>query len=320
MIKITKRKITVEDFIKMKKIEPFASWRQVAKTENFGLMFGAQYSTFAHMLQTAFPPFTIQQCDDYLEMTHSEDVYNEMVEKSRTGKHRLFEMRPNVECKYFAVAKVMREAFLKGYDGLRERIERAHKFAIRHYYTRNWYGSVRWYPELAYMNIDPVTKSLKGVDKRYFAYIFSHLMNNAANGPVQSGETVFIYNGWIHSNKKMKEWNLRSQICNTIHDSLDAYLWKPEKELMKSTINAAVHDKIRYPHEGVFHFMEPEISDIRDYKHITGYEPGEFDGSQKITGHFYKHGEEEKCKPIAEAISDYNKMWGTSLEWSEPLK
>ena len=318
MIKITKRAATIEDFLKMKKHEPFASWRQTAKLENFGLMFGAQYSTFAHILQTADPPFTLQQCDDYINLTHSEDVFNEMVMKSESGKHRLYEMRPKVECKYFAVAKVMREAFLRGYKGLNDRIIREHKFAIKHFYTRNWYGSVRWYPELAYMNIDPITHQVRGVDKKYFAFIFSHLMNNAANGPVQSGETVFIYNGWIHSIKKMKEWKLRSQICNTIHDSLDAYLWKPEKELMKSTINASVHDKIRYPHEGVFHFMEPEISDIRDYEHITGYKEGEFTGNEKITGHFYKHGVEEKVKPISESIDNYNKMWGTDLKWSEP--
>ncbi len=319
MLKITKRSATIDDFLKMKKKEPFATWRQTSKLENFGLMFGAQYSTFAHILQTAEPPFTIEDCKNYIKLAHAEDVYNEMLMKAQKGRHRLYEMRPNVECWYYATAKVMREAFLNGYSGLKERIEREHKFAIKHYYTRNWYGSVRWYPELAYMNIDPIEKTLKGADKKYFAYIFSHLMNNAANGPVQSGETVFIYNGWIHANKKMKEWDLRSQICNTIHDSLDAYLWKPEKELMKALINASVHDKIRYPHENVFHFMEPEISDIRDYEHITGYKEGEFTGDEKILGHFYKHGEEEKAAPIADALKAYNETWGTNWEWTLPL-
>lgn len=318
MLKITKRNATLVDFIKMKKIEPFQSWRYVAKLCNFGLMFGAKAATFAHILQTAQPPFTTEQCDEYIALTHSEDLYNEFVMKSKSGKYRSYEMRPEVECKYLTVATVMREAFLNGYEGLRDRITREHKFAIKYWYTRNWYGSVRHYPELAYMNIDPITHQVKGVDKKYFSYIFSHLMNNAANGPVQSGETVFIYNGWIHADKKMKEWALKSKICNTIHDSLDVYLWKPEKELMKSLINSSVHDKIRYPFEGVHHRMEPEVSDIRDYKHVTGYEEGEFTGNEPIKGHFYKHGEEEPVDPIEKAIEDYNNMWGTKLEWSVP--
>lgn len=63
--------------------------------------------------------------------------------------------------------------------------------------------------------------------------------------------------------------------------------------------------------------MEPEISDIRDYKHLTGYEEGEFTGNEKINGHFYKHGEEEKVKPILDAIADYNKQMHRDIKWKE---
>ena len=35
-----------------------------------------------------------------------------------------YDKRPEVECKFLTVAMVMREAFLDGYPGLRERIER----------------------------------------------------------------------------------------------------------------------------------------------------------------------------------------------------
>ena len=182
-----------------------------------------------------------------------------------------------------------------------------------------WYGCVRWAPELAYMTIDPFTLKLRkdSVDKKYSSLLFTHLMNNAANAAVQSGETIFIYAGWINAEERMKLWNLTSKIFNTIHDSLDAYVWKPEKDLMKSLINTCVHDKIRYPHEGVFHFMEPEISDIRDYEHLTGYKEGEFDGTQKIKGHFYKHGEEEKVLPMPDAINNYNKIMKRDIKWKE---
>lgn len=316
MLKINRRTLTIQDFIKMKKHKPYESWRGVAKSENFGLMFGASASTFRSMLQRT--TFSTKDCDEFIKLMHAEDLYKEICENvDRYSRGGVF--RKDVECKYMCVAQLMREAFLDGYPGLRERIAREHQFAIEHFYTRNWYGSVRWHPELAYMTIDPFTLKLRkdSVDKKYSSLLFTHLMNNAANAAVQSGETVFIYAGWINAEERMKLWNLTSRIYNTIHDSLDAYVWKPEKELMKALINACVHDKERFPCEGVHHRMEPEISDIRDYKHLTGYEEGEFTGNEKINGHFYKHGEEEKVKPILDAIADYNKQMHRDIKWKE---
>lgn len=315
MLKINRRPATIQDWIKMKKLEPYAKWRQTSKLENFGLMFGAQATTFSSILQSS--DFSVKDCDDFIRLTHSEDVLNDLQQKARKNHERGYrgeEMRCDVECKFLAVATVMRESFLNGYEGLKTRIDREHAFAIKHFYTRLWYGAVRWAPELAYMNINANGK-LEGVDKKFFAYMFSHLMNNAANAGVQSGETVFIYLGWVSAEHYMKLWNLTSKIFNTIHDSLDVYVWKPEKELMKSLINACVHDKIRYPCEGIYHRMEPEISDIRDYKHITGYEMGEFTGKEKIKGHFYKHGEEEKVMEIKDAVDAYNKRMKRDIKY-----
>ena len=45
-LKITKRPMTVNDFVKLKKIPPYDNWRGAAKGENFGLMFGASAITF----------------------------------------------------------------------------------------------------------------------------------------------------------------------------------------------------------------------------------------------------------------------------------
>lgn len=319
MLKMKKRPVTIQDFIKLKKLKPWSTWRGNSKPVNFGLMFGASASTFRGMLQRS--SFSVADCDEYIQATHSEALYEDIVEKLKQGKlsSHNYEMRPDVECKYLTVATVMREAFLNGYPGLRDRIEREHQFAIKHYYTRLWYGSVRWAPELAYMTIDPLTNKLRkgSTDQKYSSLLFTHLMNNSANAAVQSGETVYIYAGWINAEERMKLWKLHSKIFNTIHDSLDVYVWKPEKELMKSLINSCVHDKVRYPFEGIYHRMEPEISDIRDYKHLTGYEEGEFDGSQRITGHFYKHGVEESVLPIQEAIKLYNEKMHQDIKWKE---
>lgn len=317
MLKITKRPITIHDFIKMKKREPYATFRTTAKMENFGLMFGAQVNTFAGLLQGS--SFTTKDCDDYIKLTHAEDLLEETIAQAKKRGYRDYfggEMRADVECKYTVAAALMREAFLNGYEGLKTRIEREHAFAIKHFYTRLWYGAVRWHPELAYMNINSVGK-LEGADKKFYQRVFSHLMNNSSNSAVQSGETVFIYLGWVSADYYMNKWKLSSQIFNTIHDSLDAYAWKPEANLMPALINACVHNKIRYPCEGIYHRMDPEISDIRDYKHLTGYEMGEFDGTQKIKGHYYKHGEESEAMEIQEAVKEYNDRMATNIEFKE---
>lgn len=319
-LKIKRRSMTVEDFLKLKKVDPFSKWRTSAKLENFGLMFGASASTFSSILQKG--GFSLEDCDEFLTLTHSEGIYEEICRAVKSGKRKLmtYDARPEVECKFLAASEVMRNNFLKSYAGLAERIEREHEFAIEHYYTRLWYGAVRWMPELAYMTIDPFTKKLRkgSTDNRYSNYLFSHLMNNAANAAVQSGETVFIYLGWVNADERMRLWNLQSKIYNTIHDSLDVYVWKPEKEVMKSLINACVHNQIRWPFEGVYHYMDPEVSDIRDYKHITGHEEGEFDGwNTRIDGQFYKHGVEEECMPLQEAIDGYNKQMHRDIKWKE---
>lgn len=291
-IKITRRAATIPDWIKMKKHEPYATYRQTAKLENFSLMFGAKPSVFRGLMQKS--DFSADAAMDYIRMTHSEGVYNEIVAKAAAGKFRDYEMRPKVECAFLAAATVMRDAFLKGYAGLAERIEREHAFALQHFYNRNYYGAIRWAAELAYMNIDPFTKTLKGVDKKYSSHMFSHLMNNAANTNVQTGETVFIYGGWINTCDYLKEFEFRTRIYNSIHDSLDSYCYKPEKEVVKALINDCVHSR-RYPFFGIEHRMEPEVSDIRDYEHLLQ--------------HFYKHGKEEKCMPIEEAIAAYNEKY-----------
>ena len=37
----------------------------------------------------------------------------------------------------------------------------------------------------------------------------------------------------------------------------------------------------------------------------------------QFNGHFYKHGEEEKVKPILDAIADYNKQMHRDIKWKE---
>lgn len=295
MIKIKEKTLEINDVLKVKKHGEFAKCRDTAKIENFSLMFGAKPSTFRSMLQYK-SSFSVQDCKDYLTLTNQMSMYNDICARVDKGDFkRDFEFRKDVECWYLAAATVMRENFLNGYKGLKDRIEREQVEAIRYFMSFNWYGGVRWHPELAYMDIDPMTGKLKGLDKQYSSGTFNHLMNDAANTNVQTGETVFIYGGWINAQNYYDEWKLKTQLFNSIHDSLDNCVYKPEKELVKSLINECVGGPKRYPFENIHHRMDTEVSDIRDYEHLTH--------------HFYKHGEEEKTKPLEESLKEFNEMY-----------
>lgn len=296
MIKITKRLATVNDCLKNKKHGQFAFCRDTAKIENFSLMFGAKPTTFREMLQYK-SKFSVEDCKNFIQLTHNEALYEDIKARALKGDfdRMFYEFRPEVECWYLAAATVMRENFLNGYKGLADRIKREQIEAIKYHMSFNWYGGVRWHPELAYMDIDPYTLKLKGLDKNYSSGSFNHMMNDAANTNIQTGETVFIYGGWINAQDYYDEWGLKTKLYNSIHDSLDNYVYKPEKELVKSLINECVGGPKRYPFEGIRHRMDSEVSDIRDYEHLLK--------------HYYKHGEEEKTKPLDISLEEFNKRY-----------
>lgn len=293
IVKKVRRELTIHDFLKRKKTAPFSNWRQTAKLLNFLLLFGGGASVLRKQLQAS--KFSVDDCLEYLKLVNGMSVFNDLVIKAGKGYFKEYEMRSDVECRYLACATLMREAFLKGYAGLVERINREIAFARIHFYLRNYYGAIRWAPEFAYMNIDPITGGLKGVDKKYFSGQYKHVLNNCANTNIQTGETVFIYAAWINTTAYLKEWLFRSRFFNSIHDSLDSYVYKPEKEVLKATINETMAGTIRYPFNGIHHRMDSEVSDIRDREHLKN--------------HYYKHGEEEKSQKIDVAIDAFNKKY-----------
>lgn len=292
MLKIERQTATMQDFLKLKKHEPEKSWRNnVGKALNFTMMFGAEASTFAKKLERN--NFTPEDCDQYITLTNNNFVLNEA----------LLNKKPDQtvnQVKYLVAAQLMRESFFTGYKGLMSRIIRERKFAANHGYIRTWHGPVRHLPEFVYMNYSQDTWRLIGFDSKFYSKTFSHALNQAANSAIQSGECVPVFCAWINIAAYVKEWHLKSFIWNSTHDSFDACVYKPEKELWKALVNAcgAWH---RPPTEGIYHRLDSEVSDVSTLEH------------RKHT--FYKHGVEENCLPIEKAVEVYNKINGTNIKW-----
>lgn len=281
--------LTVYDFMKNKEYKPFKDWRTVAKTENFGLLFGCSAGTFGGMLQQA--NFTETECEEYIKLKNLTAVYNAALSNAGGKSPK--------DIKFLVVADDMRNSFFKSYEGLMGRIKREQMFALAHGYVRAWHGPVRHLAELRYMSVNE-QGNLTGADRSLYSKIFAHILNNACNSTIQSMESRIAFSTWVNTSKYLALWGLKSYCWNNIHDSLDFYVWKPELQLVMSLANAcAAWD--REPVKGIHMSFDGEVSDVQDYEHRCNT--------------YYKAGVGYDPLPIEEAIKNYNAKNGTNFKW-----
>lgn len=295
---------TLQDFMANKgKDKIIKSWRTVAKTINFSLLFGASAQSFSTTLENS--GFSEEECDTYIESTHSQDQLDDMIQARLMKRKPVEDMTLlKKQMKFLLVATLMRNNFFQTYKGFWSRIKREQKFAIKHGYIRTHHGPLRHFPLMKYMDIqyNEYSKdfSLVGADKKIFSEKFSHFMNEASNSGIQTMEARIVFNTWVNIKKYFRKWNLKSKIWNSIHDSLDFYVYKPELELVLALANACA-SFAREPVKGIPMSMDFEVADVRDLNHRDKT--------------YWKHGEEMSAISIEEAISDYNKKYGTNLKW-----
>lgn len=286
--------LTITDFIKNKEYQPFKGWRTVAKTENFGMLFGCSAPTFGGMLKQA--NFSEKECDEFINLTNKTSDLQSALSANAMSKHP----QEIKDVKFTVVAESMRNSFFDTYKGLMQRINREQLFALMNGYVRTWHGPVRHLAELKYMSTNKKTKELIGADNYVCKKIFSHLLNNACNSTIQSMESRIAFATWTNIARYIAIWNLKSYCWNNIHDSLDFYVYKPETELIMALANACAAWE-REPVKGIHMSFDGELSDLQDYEHRCNT--------------YYKAGQGIDPIPIEEAIEHYNKRNGTNLKW-----
>lgn len=297
MLKITKRTATLNDFFKLKSLPPCKDWRNsVGKALNFNMMYGASAMSFSGMLESR--GFTNKMAEDMIKLL---DLEPRVAELQKTNK-RLTTRKKAV---YYACAEYMREAFFKSYPGLEERIRRERTFAFDHAYIRDWHGTVRHLPELAYMDIDRSTFAIRGADKEFDSATFSHLMNQAVNTSVQTGECIPVFETWIELCKHLKAWNMKTRIFNSTHDSFDSYVYKPEFDLYLSMIDY-FGSRHRPPCQGIYMRFDTEVANMRTY--------------EERSKTFYKNGKEVKAtKSIEQALKEWSEKQGKEFILEEDI-
>jgi DNA polymerase I-like protein with 3'-5' exonuclease and polymerase domains len=201
-----------------------------------------------------------------------------------------------VEIKYMIVGTKLRELFFQSYPCLLERVTREQQFALKNGYVRAWSGPVRHLAELRYIKHNK--GNVCGMDKKLFSKMFSHLKNDAANSTIQTAEVYQAMPDATSLQRNLWEWGFKSRLFNYVHDSLELYIYKPEKEVVYALLNELARIA-RQPFYDLPQHIDVEESD------------------PDREGDFFKHGREINIEKydLTTELKKWNEAHGTNLEF-----
>jgi len=201
------RLITLEEFIKNKKREPFATMRQDAKAINFGCLFNISYKRFSESsLETGENPWSPDKVARFVEEYGLEASLDSMADRHRDVEPKIWG--------YYAVAQYLIEKFFETYPGLMKRIKRNERLAKERGYIRSYHGVIRRLPMLPLGWKEEDNRTRSDEDKK----IYAGYINIASNTSIQSDEVCTIQ-------QKMCSWD-KSIPSGMVHDSYDSYVLK----------------------------------------------------------------------------------------------
>jgi len=289
MYKITKRSITIDDFLKLKNFPPFKKMRSNGKTLNLATIFACTGPTLGRQMKGA--GFSEHDCDLTIETFNLENAYNTAL---RTTKDKT-----PLELKYIIVGNKLRELFFQTYPGLLDRVNREQQFAMKHGYVRTWTGPVRHFPEFRYMKRN-INGNLIGVDQKLYSKMFAGMKNEASNTSIQTAEVYQAMPDCTATNVLLKEWGLKSRLYNYVHDSLSLYVYKPEARLIYALLN-----RLSLEHREPYYDLRMYIDVIE--ADLTNPE------------HYYDKGKEINIEnyDLDEELTSWNAEHGTNLVYKE---
>jgi len=253
-MKITKlshsREITLPEFKRLKKLEPFETYRSASKGLNFGLLFGMSYKTYSQSrLEVSWTP---EQCNQFIDEHNLMDMKWEIAKRHKDDDPSLWP--------YYTVSKYFRGKFFKTYKGLLHRIEARRDEGKQKGYLRSFHGGIRH------------TYPLLGEGKDDNKKVIANYLNIAANTDIQNDEAVRVMTSITEFNEEVKKLGLKSRIIGTVHDSVDFMIKKDELEFL-------YFEKIL----PIFQRMEPWQTGIPLTIDMTVVDLTK-------SGHYYKHG------------------------------
>jgi len=212
--RVVHRQITQEEFLRLKNIEPFSTFRQDSKPINFGMIFGISFKKFSS--STLETSWSYEKVKAFIKDKNLYDSVETMAEKYSYHDPKLWD--------YYAVSDFLKKEFFKAYPGLLDRIERNKQFAIDNGYIRSFHGAIRRVPLLMFCMGDD-GKLRKDENLKEIANLF----NITSNTSIQTDEVVKVMSC---INKWSTKESIDTILIATVHDSIDVYTTKNENSVI----------------------------------------------------------------------------------------
>lgn len=210
------KNMTLDEFLKVKNQEPYATSRFKAKNQiNFPLLFSSS-------------PYVIY---DTIKQNWSEEEMDQYIEENKLDLIEGYDGNDKV----LTVVTSLRNEFFNTYSGLRDWIQNQREQVVKKGYTTSYHGIKRHLPQLLYTGQDIQKSELR------------NLMNITINSQVQSFEAYVIYCNMIKIDKAFTEQNLKSKIIGMIHDSVLFYIHKSEVKQVYEIVKNEMSDYTSYP-------------------------------------------------------------------------
>lgn len=210
------RDISLDEFLKVKNIEPYKTLRHKAKNQiNFPLLFSSSPYVIYGTIQTEW---TEEERQNYIKE-------NDLV--------MMFDRNENPDS-VLTVIVDLHKKFFETYPELKEWIDENPSIASKQGYMDSWHGGRRHLPEMKYRG--------ENFDKGEW----TNLSNISTNSPVQCMEAIEAYRALISVFQEMKKLNLKSKIIGMVHDSQLYYIHKSEVEIMYNLIMLSMENRTSF--------------------------------------------------------------------------
>lgn len=210
------KNMTLDQFLKVKDQEPYATSRYKAKNQiNFPLLFSSSPYVIYNAIKTAWSE---NEIDKYIEENNLDII------ETKDGEYD----------KILTVCTSLKNKFFETYSGLDKWIENEHDIVLRKGYTDSVHGVRRHLPQLLYKG--------ENFDKDEWR----NLMNITINSRVQSFEAYVIYQNMIKIDKEFTRLKLKSKMVAMVHDSLVFYIHKDEVKIVYDIVIKEMGDYTSY--------------------------------------------------------------------------
>ena len=288
MYQIAEREMTMEDFLKLKKIKPFKQSRTDAKGINFGAIFACSGPALGAQMKAR--GFNEEQLDASIKTFSLENAVNAAI-LSNPGRDRL-------SLKYDIVGSKIRDLFFILYPSLLERTLREQNFAKKNGYVRTIVGPIRHLHEFRWMKQNE-NGEVTGADRALYAKMFTHLQNDATNSPIQTEEVYQAMPNVTALWHCIKRMGLKSRIFNYVHDSQELYVHKDERNFIYSYLTALA-EVDRQPYFSIPMHIDVEESDLN-------------------LGEVFREGREINIEKfnLKDELEKFNKKFGTAWKYED---